>query len=821
MKISKFFNEIKNAKIEREVEDVYNKGISMYFLKDDGFIEHPFACDGLLIQGFLKLLIEYKFNEELQNPVSRAKVLVQVVYYLKKFEENGDRLPNVIMVGDINEVFVLHSNCLLGYLDEQLNWNIAPSSAHEQNPNLIMKIAKDENINPFVWTVDENFSFKEVADKINDLAMHIKRQVRITEHNIAKIFDYFTQKVILNSIKIAPNDLVGIFISAIIDKNNCYKHPNNPNILVANGKQIQINGRNFDSFFGYFQKEYTPEEKYKFTEISDRLIEDTKRRRSGEFYTPTLFTDYAHKMLSEQLGNDWKEKYVVWDCCWGTGNLTRDYYFKELYASTLEQGELDLGNRYNKEATKFVFDFLNDDISNLFGCKLPPKLYEALEQDKPIVFFINPPYGTASANMGASGKGGKGQGTCLTRINKQMVEENIGSASNNLFAQFLYRIYLIKEQFKLTNIHIGLFCNPVYLCGSNYKKFRNVFFDNFSYKKGILFNAGYFSDVSSNWGINFSVWSNGTTEEKSFFKHFVVEETDDELKIIGEKSLYNLDVLKDGKSWIKEPIMNIKETKEQRPPLSSAITMKYGKNSKTTVFKSALGSYLNIGNDVYNNEQKVALFTSCDNSNANGISVMEKNFDRIITMFSSRRLISDDYITHLDQYLAPNEHHKKYQEFVKDSIVYSLFESKSQQSSLRDIEYKNQKWNIKNEFFYMSKNAIMELANKYNLDYTYNDAKVSQERFVYNKLQQIKLSPQAQAVLDKAIELTKKSFQYRELFNSEFPQYQVLNWDCGWYQIKAILKQYLKQDLDEFSKVYKTLADKMKPVVYELGFLKK
>jgi hypothetical protein len=104
---------------------------------------------------------------------------------------------------------------------------------------------------------------------------------------------------------------------------------------------------------------------------------------------------------------------------------------------------------------------------------------------------------------------------------------------------------------------------------------------------------------------------------------------------------------------------------------------------------------------------------------------------------------------------------------------------------------------------------------------TYNDAKVSQERFVYNKLQKITLSQQAQAVLDKAIQLTKKSFEYRELFNSEFPQYQILNWDCGWYQIKAILKQYFKQDLEDFSKLYKILADKMKPLVYELGFLKK
>ena len=80
-----------------------------------------------------------------------------------------------------------------------------------------------------------------------------------------------------------------------------------------------------------FLKEYSPKEKMRFAEISDRLIEDTNRRNKGEFYTPTLFVDYAHKMISETLGENWKNEYVVWDNCCGTKNLTRDYSFKELY----------------------------------------------------------------------------------------------------------------------------------------------------------------------------------------------------------------------------------------------------------------------------------------------------------------------------------------------------------------------------------------------------------------------------------------------------------------------------------------------------------
>lgn len=816
---SRFYNEIKYAKIEREVEDVYNKYISMFFLNDGvSFLEHPYGCDGLLTKGFLRLLIEYKLDEELQNPVSRAKVLVQALYYLKRFEDAGDRLPNVIMVGDINEVFVLHVNYLQKYLDENVDWSIAPSCAHEKNPQLVMKIADEKEINPFVWTINEHFSFKDVADKIKDLALNVQRYVRITEHNISKIFDYFTSKVIKDSNKIAPNDLVGIFISSIIDKNNCYKHPNNPNILVANNKQIQINGRNFDSFFGYFEKEYSPEEKNKFTEISDRLIEDTKRRRSGEFYTPTLFTDYAHKMLSEELGEDWKEKYVVWDCCWGTGNLTRDYQFKELYASTLEQAELDCGKRYNPEATKFIFDFLNEPIENMYGWneKIPNGLRVALKENKPLVFFINPPYATSSENNGK----GKGKNTCKTIMYEKMRNEGLQEACKNLFAQFMYRILQIKKHYNLSNIYIGLFCNPIYLSGTTFKLFRKEFFKHFQYNKGILFNAGCFSNVSKEWGINFSIWKNGQTIDVNTFNHALVQEGNNEIIKIGQKYIYNIDNLKTGKVWIKEPLSNHKEEKIKYPPLSNAITVNCGKSSNTSIFSSSLGCYFNVGNDVYQSTQRVAIYTSCDNSNANGLSITLENFDNVVTMFSARRLVVNDWINHIDQYLSPNTSDEKWQEFLGDSIIFSLYESKSQQSSLRNIEYDSQIWSIKNEFFFMSKHEIMNLANENNFDYTYNDARVSEDRFVYKKLQEITLSKEAQDVLNKAIELTKKSFKYRELFNQEHPEYQIMNWDCGWYQIKAVLKEYFADDLKEFQELYKILSDKMRPMVYELGFLK-
>lgn len=819
---NKFFDKIKEAKIERTVEDVYNEGINLYFPTDKG-IEYPFACDGFVDtktdnDKVLKLIIEYKFNEMMFNTVSRAKVLVQVIYYIKKFEQNGMILPNVCMVGDKDECFVMHTNELLKYLDENVDWSISPSNAATANPDLVLKISQDANINPFIFEIDENFNFKSVAEKIKDLAENIQRYVRVTEHNLSKIFDYFCKNVLKGKTKLSGHDMVEIFMGVIGDKMNYFQHPSSPNILVCKGRNVNINGNAFKSFFGYFDRNYTPQETMCLNGIADRLIVDADRRNSGDFWTPTMFVDYAHDMISKKLGEDWKEKYVVWDNCCGSLNLTRDYKFGELYCSTLYQSELNIGADYNPEATKFQFDFLNDEIvskNSLLGVyndKLPKGLKDALINNKPIVFFINPPY--ATANVMSTDEKHKA-GVAKTMINEQMLKDKIGASSQNLYAQFLYRIIQIKNEFNLTNCHIALFSPTLFLTGSSYAKFRNVFLNEFSFDNAIQFKASHFADVADNWGISFSIWHNGETFEKNNFNYTLIDNENGEIVEIGNKVVYNIDGLKTANDWCKEPIKGLKS--KDAPQISSAVKVK--DNGRGTIVPNAIGYFGSNSNNVDMNMQFVAMYSSCS-SRANGYSITADNFDRCTALFSARKLIEKNWVNSKDEYLAPNTEHPAYNEFVNDSLIYSLFHSSSNQSSLRNVDYKGKKWDIKNEFFWLSNKEIENLSNTNGFTQTYNDARTSKERYVYNKLQTITLSPEAQDVLDKASDIVRNTFKYRELFNQEHPEYQIMNWDCGWYQIKALAKEYAKSDYEEFVKLYKKLADKMRPMVYTLGFLK-
>lgn len=636
----------------------------------------------------------------------------------------------------------------------------------------------------------------------------------ITGHELSRLFDFLCESVVGRGAKLRSHDLVDLFMGIV--RNGC----GDGNTLEYNGNRIGVDGHSLDVLRSRL-------ESVRIgcggglDRIADRLIEDSERRRSGDFWTPTLLVDYAHDMISQRLGEDWKEKYVVWDNCCGGLNLTRDYRFGELYCSTLYQSELNIGGGYNPEAVKFQFDFLNDNIAppnSLFGAGsdgLPSGLKNALLRNKPIVFFINPPYVDASD---MSTKGLRKTGVAKSRVCSEMINDGVGACSKNLYGQFLYRIMKIKKMYGLTDCCVCVFCPALFLTGVNWKEFRKVFLREFSFDAGSVFSAGHFSDVKDYWGVSFSVWKSGVTADRSNFHYECIDAVDGEMKGIGGKVLYNADFCASARDWVREPIVGIDV--EARPTLSTGITVKAGDNCNTRINRYALGCFLNMGNNVGQNLTEVGIFTGCDSSNANGLSIMKDNYERVIALFSARKLIAKNWVNSKDEYLAPDEAHPKYCGFVNDSVVYSLFQSASNQSSLRNIEYRGRSWNIVNEFFWMPKSEIAELARACGLADTCAEAESSKERYVYSRLCTTELSSEARAVLDKADGIVRKTFGYRSAFNEVHPEYQILNWDCGWYQIRALAKEYARADYDEFVSLFKTLESRMRPMVYELGFLK-
>jgi hypothetical protein len=291
---------------------------------------------------------------------------------------------------------------------------------------------------------------------------------------------------------------------------------------------------------------------------------------------------------------------------------------------------------------------------------------------------------------------------------------------------------------------------------------------------------------------------------------------------IGIKNIYNTDNTQPASSWVRNPIKKLKTF--DYPQMRSALNINpTGKGCRGNMIHNGFGFFYNNSNNIDKNNNNVGIFSSCFTSGS-GCSIGEDNFGRVITLFTARKCILKDWINSKDEYLAPNEQHPDYEQFSRDSLVYSLFNNSSQQSSLRQVTYKDKLWDIKNEFFWMSKEEMMDLANNTNYTELYNDARTDNNRYVYKLLfgeQNIynQLSPDAKLVLDKATELTRMSMLMRQHFADDHNHLN--SWDAGYAQLKLLWKEYFSDEFKEFRLIYKKLEDRMRPLVYELGFLLK
>lgn len=478
---------------EKDVENTYRHNFLKKF--KDMEITSPFGCDGFGVSKTSKIrtLMEFKDDMNLTNKAELVKVLAQSVFYIKKFYDKGIVPPSTIFIGDRNECLTIHVNDILKYLEMDLNWSIAPSQAHTIG-DLILALMKDESIKPFVY---DSKHFTECIEKVKDLTDNVQRKVLVTDKNITEVFRYFDEKV-LGKNKLTTNERANLFVQILVNKDDNYLHPvsKRKTVVTKSFGEVSIVSRDaFQSFFGHFSSSYTPSQKHKLAAVVDRIVEDTTRRKQGEFFTPAIWVDKAHEYIASVYGEDWKEKYIVWDPAWGTGNLTRDYKFKELYVSTLNQSDIDTANQmgYNAEAVKFQYDFLNDDYE-----KLPIGLRNAIESGKEIIVLMNPPYARGN-------EGGKistiTKSSTITSISKQMGVEKWGKSSAQLYAQFLFKIWKFNN---FDNIEVCVFSKPLFYVGESFKEFRKNFFSKYQFHGGFIMKSSNFADIKE-WPLTFSI----------------------------------------------------------------------------------------------------------------------------------------------------------------------------------------------------------------------------------------------------------------------------------------------------------------------------
>lgn len=804
---STLVSSLTSAQAEKDVENAYRKAFDTLY---PATTTSPMHVDGLLKADNLHVMMEFKFGKEFSNGLVYAATVVQALYYLKGLALEGSALPTGLFFGDENECFCLSTKTIAKYLNEKIDWSVAPSSAASVNPGLVATIAQDSEVCPFVYTVNEKFDFLAVVERLKLICQDKPCAVVVTSKNIPTVYQLFVSHVFKDK-KAGDAECVDAFITSLISPEDAYIHPVKANTLVCHGKNYKVNVGKFRAFFQTFKQKYSVEEIEDITGSKDRILENSYRRRTGAFFTPNIWVAEAHKLLAETLGADWKEKFVVWDCACGTANLTRGYKFSELYLSTLDESDVqtikDCG--YNTEAGLFQYDFLSEMT---LGSKIPEGLRKAFESGKQVLFLINPPYGTAcSGGANVQHKAGLAD----TWMNGEMKKAGLGACRQQLYAQFLYRVSQLKQQYG-NRVSLACFAPPLYMTGPSFEKFRSSYYSNMHFRAGMLFQASEFADVASQWGISFTIWNSDGNNDNINLAVKEFSEATMQIEKTGDKFLYTA-TGKEASAWVREGLVG---KPEDAPQMSSATNVLQEGCLCGNLIPGALGYMNNGGNNTYQNATKVGLYSSAY-ANAHGFSIQPSNFFRAMALFCARKAVQPDWINCKDEYLVPNVEHPDYHQWNNDAVVYALFNVSSNQSSLRNVEYKGKKWDIQNQFFFMSNKEMAELANEHGFVEMYNDAKTfNQESYVFKLLETMELSADARAVLTAARELVRKTMAMRKLYSEEHPECHLQSWSAGWAQLKPMMKEHFKDDYDKFRTIYGAFECRMHQGVNKFGWLK-
>jgi hypothetical protein len=475
--------------------------------------------------------------------------------------------------------------------------------------------------------------------------------------------------------------------------------------------------------------------------------------------------------------------------------------------STLDQADVDVmkASKICVAATRFQYDYLNDDISDdglidySLTKKVPVALQQAIKDGKKILVLINPPYAEAS-NRGflaedITGEDNKKTGVAKTKIAKHM--DDYGKASNELFIQFLARIKI-----EMPTATVALFSTMKYINAPNSEKFRC--FWNAKYLGGFVVHNKVFDGLTGSFPIGFLIWeTNQNTPKKTPIIEVVVEILDKNVSPIGEKKFYNLPNNTFLNVWFERPKANNLVVLPIKNAISPATAIPRAK-----FWSEKAIAYMHCGgNDPQQTEQLTTLYSSVF-SNGNGIYVTPENLWQAAIVFSVRRLIKPTWINDRDQFLQPTQ--PLTDEFKNDCLIWMLFNRCNRTASANDLDWNGKKWSIVNHFIPFAETEV-NAPDRFESD------------FMVQYLKGKKQSKAAKAVLSEGKKLWQAYFAQTD--NHTTRQELKLNRaDVGWYQMRKALEARgedgVPVDFSPFKTAYEALSDKLRPQVFELGFMR-
>jgi hypothetical protein len=796
------YETLKQAKSEEDVKDAYIKALGL--------------------KTFSKGLIDIQtkeiwFEAKDKSHTTTYKMFTQLLHYVKQSLAHGEEIPPFLCAIDTEKAALMKTSDALPLLERKdVKWGKSASDVTPEALDIVSTFIGTRFISYRIKTHETEFieAVKNAIKKGDIIRTEIKPA------NIKSVFDKWVDMIGKEIIGIAPHDYALLFFADIMHDGTVSTHKDLPAellykdgspVFLLDGKIYELGNKDcYRQFWAIYHKPPKEEHRNGMLERRDTLIPYDERSFKGAYYTPLHVVDKAYEKLTETLGDNWQDEYIVWDMCCGVGNLEIKHSNpRNIYMSTLDQADVNVmkATKTCVSATRFQYDYLNDDITDdgkidySLTNKVPEGLRRAISSGKKILVLINPPYAEAmnADNTSDSADADRKKNVSKTKLAKTMGVG--GYADRELFTQFLIRI-----QKELPSATLAMFSTLKYVNAPNFEEFRKVW--DADYLGGFIVPSKSFEGLKGTFPIGFLVWQTSHNDGNlSQISEISVDVLDKEALPIGEKKFFNLPTSLFLSEWIVRPRSNDVDAMPLKNAIAPATSTKDVRGTKWA--DGALGSMLCAGNDLQHSSTLTALLSS-GFSSAGAYFVTEENLWKSAVIFTVRRLIKPTWQNDRDQFLKPTE--ELTDEFKNDCLVWMLFNGSNLTASANDLKWNDKNWSIVNHFTPFTEEEV-GAPDRFESD------------FMVRYMEGKEFSPEAKVVLEEGKKLWSAYFAQTDT-HSVREELKLNRPDVGWYQIRKALE--LRNEAGDnqpvsfgpFKEAYETLTQKLRPQVYTLGFLK-
>lgn len=786
--------ELGKTKTEEDVKDAYVKAL--------GLKSHS---KGLIDIRTDEIWFEAKWTNS--QPVL---MFTQLLFYVRDARKKGENIPPFLAVIDREKAAIMETAKALPIMtDKTISW---PKSASQVDKKVAAQAAPYIETHFVVYKLDSHE--KEFIGAVKT-AIKEGKLVRtpINPANLRQVFDRWVEMIGSEIEGVSESDHALLFFADIMHDGVKAAMANLPArllhedgrpVFLLNSKTYELSSdRGYRKFWAIYHR--PPEEEYRkyLLERRDSLLPLDERSFKGAYYTPLHIVDKAYDLLAKTLGANWQKNYVVWDMCCGVGNLeVKHLYHRNVYMSTLDDDDMRIMNTSHTcvGATKFQYDYLNDDVTDegeidySLSNKVPAPLRQAIQDAKDkkkgapkILVLINPPYGETGSGIGKGDTNKKG--IEKSKINIQM---DFGYASKELFVQFLARIR--KE---LPNATLAMFSTLKYVVSPNFEAFRSQW--QAEYLDGFVVHSKAFDGINGDFPIGFLLWDTSRKHPVTSVKTEALTKSGES---VGEKYFFNRPASTYLNKWITPP----KTNKTPALPLSNAFTISSNPRQKTSC-DNMVGYLYASNNDLQHAGMETLIASSIyTGGNGGGLYINANNLEQVAVVYTVRRIVKPTWLNNRDQFLQPTA--PLTADFKSDCLIWMLFNGSNLTAGCGGLEWQSQQWTLVNHFIPFTE---IEVGASGRFDST----------FMSDHIATLKLTPQAKAVMDEGRRIWK-TFHKTKLEKRIRDEFKINRPDVGWYQIRRSLEANQENevvDFTPFKDAYEELTLKLRPKVFELGFL--